>query len=236
MDLDLHREILSTLEYVYAGRKEVRLHNGHKGMPISYPATIQGFNDRGIIFKINKYQLVCLALDKQTFIQSDLLPSIVKAKLIDLDYPRAQVTLQHFIYTLDTIGKRELIRVQPQEPVQVNINDRYRKIKGTLVDISEVGIGVQTLVNIAYSSSLIRQGTAVQVSFRLPGETVETFMTGNIRSIAKEIQAETYRLGILISPNTQAREAIVRYISKRKTRILAELDALYSQLSQEKLP
>jgi hypothetical protein len=233
MELDLHREILSALEHVYSGKKEVRLHNDHKGMPVSYPATIQGFGERGIVFKVNKYQLVCLALEKQTFIQSEQLPSIVKARLIDLDFPNTQATLQNFAYTLDSIGKRQNIRVQPPEAIQVVINVNARKIKGILVDISETGLGVKTLRENVFHQSLLRRGASVLVLFRLPSETSDTLLTGAIRNIAKEIDNESNRLGILISPNSKARESIARYINRRKTRIQAELDILFTQLSQE---
>jgi hypothetical protein len=234
MELDLHREIISALEYIYSSKKEVRLHNDHKGMPVSYPATIQGFGERGIVFKVNKYQLVCLALEKQTFIQSEQLPSIVKARLIDLNFPNTQVTLQNFAYTLDSIGKRQNIRVQPPEAIQVVINVNTRKIKGTLVDISETGLGVKTLKGNIFHQSLLRRGASILVLFRLPSETSDTLLTGTIRNIAKEIDNGSYRLGILISPNSKAREAIAHYINRRKTRIQAELDILFIQLSQEK--
>ncbi len=233
MELDLHREIVSALEYIYAGKKEVRLHNDHKGMPVSYPAIIQGFGEHGIDFKVNKYQLVCLALEKQTFIQSEQLPSIVRARLIKLDYPKTEVTLQHFAYTIDTIGKRQNIRVQPQEPIQVVINDNIRKINGLLVDISETGLGVVTVGESVFSPTLLRRGASVLVVFRLPGEAGDTILAGTIRNMAREIDNASYRLGILIAPNSQAHETIARFISRRKTRIQAELDVLYTQLLQK---
>jgi PilZ domain len=233
MDLDLHREILSALEYVFAAKKEVRLLNVHKGMPISYPATIQELGEQGIVFKVQKYQLVCLALEKQTFIQSEQLPSIVRAKLIGLDYPKTEVTLQNFAYTLNTIGKRQTIRVQPQEPIQVLINDNVRKIKGLLVDISETGLGVVTVGAGVFSPNLLRRGAPILFTFRLPGETSDLFLAGTIRNTARDIDNVSYRLGIQISPDSQAHEAIMRFISRRKTRIQVELDVLYTQLSQK---
>lgn len=232
MELDLNREILSALENVYAGKKEVKLHNDYKGVPVSYPATIQGFNDQGIVLKVNKYQLVCLTLEKHTFIQSEQLPSIVKASLVNLDFPKTEVTLHNFAYTVDTIGKRAFIRVQPQEPIQAVLNNNVRKIRGQLVDISENGLGVVTVEQSAYSLGLLRRGASILVNFRLPGEANDTLLAGTIRNIAREIDINSYRIGILVSPSRQAHETLVRFIARRKSRILAELEVLYSQLSR----
>lgn len=232
MELDLHREILSALEYIFAGKREVKLHNDHKGMPVSFPAVILGFKDTGVVFKTNKYQLACLALEKHTFIQSDLLPSIVKARLIDMDFSHAEVILQNFSYTVSTIGKREFIRVQPPESIQAVLDHQAHKIKARVIDISEGGLGLVTTGGNIYSPGLLRRGSSVMVVLRLPGESAETFLAGAIRNLAKGGEPGSYRLGIQNSPNSQAREAIARFISARKTKILAELDSLYTQLSK----
>ncbi len=232
MELDLHHEILRVLKHVYAGKKEVRLYNDHHGVPVSHPATIQGFNERGVIFKINKYQLVCLALEKHTYIQSELLPSIVKARLIDLDFPIAQVTLQQFAYTVDSIGRREFTRVQPQRPILVTIKDNNRKMKGQLADISETGLGVQTIGPGAFGPVLMRPGASLSVSLRLPGYLTDILLPGKICNISREIEPGINRLGILISPDSQTHEAIASYVSQRKTSLLTEMVDLYMNLSQ----
>jgi len=232
MELDLNREILSALEYAYAGKKDIKLHNVHKGVPVSYPATIQGFGGQSIVLQVNKFQLVCLTLDKYTFIQSELLPSIVKASLEDLDFHKTQVTLHNFAYTVDTIGKRAFIRVQPQEPIQVVLNNNVRKIQGRLVDISESGLGVVVVEQSPFSLGLLSRGASVLVTFRLPGEATDTLLAGTVRNAAREMDINSYRIGILVSPSRQAHETMLRFIARRKTRILAELDLLYTQLSQ----
>lgn len=173
-----------------------------------------------------------MTLDKQTFIQCELLPSIVKANLEDFDFHKNQVILHNFAYTVDTIGKRAFIRVQPQELIQAELNNNVRKIRGRLVDISESGLGVVVAERSPFSLGLLSRGASVLVTFRLPGEAIDTFLAGTIRNIARETDINTYRIGILVSPSNQAHETMLRFIARRKTRILAELEVLYKQLSQ----
>ena len=72
------------------------------------------------------------------------------------------------------------------------------------------------------------------IILRLPDEPAETFLAGAIRNLAKGSEPGSYRLGIQNFPNSQAREAIARFISVRKSKILTELDSLYTQLSNVK--
>jgi hypothetical protein len=231
--MNLYREIISILEQLAQEKKEVKLINSHKGIPISYGATIQGFNTSGVIFQVHKYQVVCLELERQTFLYTDLLPSVVKAKVANIDIITGKVTLTGFVYAVESIGKRMMLRVEPDQPISVVISNDKRRLRGNLADISEKGIGLYVQASQTITTSVFIRHSKVLINLRLPTEPSEISLDGIISHIRKDGQA--YHLGINIAPDPIIKGAITSFISQRQMEILCELQILYDQLLQENL-
>lgn len=162
--------ILELLRRVAAAEAEIRLLNVYQGIPIAFPAAIVFVGQNSITVKTERYQLVCLYHERQTYIQYPGFPAVIRARVERLEPQVLQAVLSEFEYTREGIGERRQIRVWPKEGVtgELYLPDRAEAIKGELADLSLDGMGIY-LTDGEYYAHLFRQGRKVAISFRLPG-------------------------------------------------------------------
>jgi|YelNatPaOPRAMG01_1025707.scaffolds.fasta_scaffold01777_22 hypothetical protein len=166
----MSENIIELLRRVAVAESEIRLLNVYQGIPIAFPAAIVYVGANSIIVKTEKYQIVCLYQERQTFIQYPGFPSVIKAHVNGVDASNLQAELTEFSYVHDGIGERRQVRVWPKEVVtgQLRLSDRMETLTGELADISLEGMGIY-LPNNEYTIHLFRQGRKVAILFRLPG-------------------------------------------------------------------
>ncbi len=228
-------EILDAFTQIAAAKEEVRLINDHRGIPISFEASIIAIQDDSVLFRVNKYQCVCLELERFTYIQSPSLLSIVKGRVASLDFASNLATLSNFERASETIGRRTLVRVQPKEPLDVTIVYRGLKIRGSLADISSNGVGVFMMSAYIRNPGALKKSEQVQMMIRLPGEkgkVSEVRLTGTILYVNPD--KGSYRLGLHTSPEAHPKTLITQYVSMRQGEILRELKSLYEKLYRKK--
>ncbi|PWH18518.1 MAG: hypothetical protein DDG59_06135 [Anaerolineae bacterium] len=162
--------ILDLLRRIATAEAEVRLLNVYQGIPIAFPAAIVFVGQNSITVKTERYQLVCLYQEKQTYIQYPGFPSVIRARVERIEPLALQASLFEFEYMREGIGERRQIRVWPKEGVtgELQLPDRTETIKGELADISLDGMGIYLPEN-EYYMHLFRQGRKVAISLRLPG-------------------------------------------------------------------
>lgn len=150
---------------------ELRLLNLYQGIPIAYPAALVAIAPETICIRTEKYQFVCLYLERETYLQCILFPGIIKARVIALDLPKLQVFLADLELVDNQIGARTQVRVQPKGaiPGQVRPKTSINACSGELADLSQDGLAVY-LPQKNYISRLFPKGAAIAVSFYLPGE------------------------------------------------------------------
>jgi hypothetical protein len=225
-------EIILSLTRIFERRSPVKLINNYKGVPIHYEAVILEVTENEASFKVHPYQCVGLKLDQQTFIQSEGIEYSVRANLKSLDIIGKIAVLEDFLYAPDTIGSRAAIRVQPENPVDVVIHSRNRKIPGKLADISLVGMGIYSFSAYIDNPAFVNRGVSVSVVLAL--HEVNGFedvtLKGTIQNIARE--RNVYRLGIRTNPVDSTRQIINEYIDSRKQIVLREIEDAYQQVLQ----
>ncbi len=162
--------ILELLRRVAAAEAEIRLLNVYQGIPIAFPAAIVYVGQNSITVKTERYQLVCLYQERQTFIQYPGFPAVIRARVERIEPLALQASLFEFEYMREGIGERRQIRVWPKEGVtgELQLSDRTEAIRGDLADISLDGMGIY-LPDADYYAHIFRQGRKVLVSLRLPG-------------------------------------------------------------------
>jgi hypothetical protein len=166
----MNEAILNVFHRLYMGEGNIRLLNIFQGVPIAYPATITSIGSDSISVITEKYQMVCLYRDKETFIQNPELHSVVKARVSNLYISQLQATLTDFSYVENGIGDRRQVRVLPKEQVTggLQIADRSEMIGGELADISLEGIGIY-IPEKEFSPRSFRHGRKVAINYRLIG-------------------------------------------------------------------
>jgi hypothetical protein len=218
----VYTEILAQLEQLSESGKNVKLLNVFKGIPVSYEASIRRMDGLLVEFNVHRYQVLCLEIEKQTIIQDGGLLSPIKADVLTVDKFLNTAYLYNFTYASQTVGLRSTIRVQPEHPIEVQIARQNLRMRGTLIDISLEGAGMQlTLVAFVYGARTLTKGTTTKVSLLVPGEKTELQLPGTVSYIIR--QKEFYRLGISARPDLESKRILSQYITQRQVAIWREL-------------
>ena len=163
--------ILDLLNKLSASGSEIYLLNVYKGVPLSYAAKIIEVSERYIRVLTDTYQTVGMYIEKTTYIQSQWLPEILKADVIELDSRQKTAILANLSYVTNGIGKRMQVRIQPKEPMEGNIQNIQdnRIVRAELADISQEGLAFY-LPKLMFSQREYFKGAQIRVSLQLPGE------------------------------------------------------------------
>jgi hypothetical protein len=166
----MKNHIPDLLEKLSASPNEIRLMNVYKGVPLSFPACLAGGSSRALHVVTDPYQMVCLYIKRETFIQCDSLPETVRAKVIDLNPHQREATLSGFTRAPAGIGARTRVRVQPEKPLDGELQDEMggNLLQGRLADISQDGLAVY-LAQEFFSSWPLFPGARLTARLRLPG-------------------------------------------------------------------
>lgn len=229
-------EIMEAFAQIAAAREDVRLINDHRGIPVSYEASIISVQAASIVLRVHKNQCVCLELERFTYIQSPSLPAIIKGRVANLDFSSTLATLTSFERASETIGRRTLVRVQPKDPLDVMIIYQGQKIRGNLADISSNGIGVFMMSAYVRNPGVLKKSEQVQMVIRLPGEKgmgSEVRLVGTILYVNPD--KGSFRLGLNTNPEAHAKTLISQYVNQRQAEILRELKVLYEKFYRMKL-
>jgi hypothetical protein len=215
-------------------RKPVRLLNTYRGIPITNDARIITISQGYVAFNVHEYQAVCMTLEGKTFVQNELLPEVYQARAVAVDVLTRQAILTEFTGAGNSVGKRMAVRVQPKEPVDVEIYDGKRRIPGKLADISTNGVGVFTFATYIYGELAFEKSENVFIDVRMPANEVILRFEGKITSVAHQKGTFLHRLGVKLFPDSANEPSLLEYVSRRQDEILHELKAIYETMAQDK--
>ncbi len=221
-------DIREILQYLIKTERLVRLLNNYKGIPISYDARFVEEIPEGFIIQVNKYQNVCMENDRFTFIQSDQLPAIIRAKVLSVDIVQEMALLSEFSVAPENIGAREAVRVQPKDPITIVLASERRKLTGSLVDISVSGMGITIVTAFPFNPDLVKKAP-VTVEFKLPINQSSIKIQGTLVNIMAR-KSGNYRLGVMLNTDTNTKQMIARFIAARQAEILREMRAYHDVL------
>lgn len=163
-------EILSLFLQINREKKEIKLINVYKGFPISYPGKVIAVGKKAIKVKTEAFQTVCLYLDKETYVQSEIFPAVVKANVAELDFNKLDATLSSFKYMVGGVGNRTQVRVEPKEPMEglIQSKERHTVVRGELADLSLDGLAVYLEPQL-FTPRLYYKGAEIIIHMKLPG-------------------------------------------------------------------
>ena len=222
-------DILERIRTISISGEVFRLLNVYRGLPITYEGRVEDVSEQVIRFAVNRYQSICIGLENQTFIQNNLLPEVVRAKVVTVDPCGPAAVLTDFEYKGTLIGKRMHVRVEPDRPIRVSLGVTQNYI-GDMTELSMRGVSA-VLYPPLYSAMVWNRGEKVPIEFRLPDVaqkhqvTIKVF--GYVRYATLDRKKGGYRMGLQFLPPDQTTEAILsRYIAQRQSDLLNELKVL----------
>jgi hypothetical protein len=153
----------------------INLLNVYKGVPLSFPAKIIEVGDSYLRVLSETHQMVSMYLEKSTLIQSEGLPEIVQAEVIELDIRKHLALLANFNYVEKGIGNRAEVRIEPKESLPSELQDKVEQmtLRGELADISREGVGIY-IDRANFLSKVIHPNAKLDVIFNLQFEYLQT--------------------------------------------------------------
>jgi len=193
-----------------------------KGVPVIIQGHILEIRDKSIIFQVEPPDLICLAKVDNVLILSNVFIMGIRGEIAAFDPKNGTVELASFTYLDRGFGDREIVRVEPDEPVNALLSFENTSIDGAVVDISLNGFGilVQEQEEVTYT-----KGQTVSLKLNLLDQDVE--IPGAILAIFP--REGIVRLAISYSQEAPESAIVTRYISQRRAEIRQEIQAAYQQ-------
>jgi len=219
---DDQADILKTLQNNCKSKNglKVILVNYYKGLPIIYPATILGVELGNIDLDVNSQQAVAISADHYTLIRSQLFPYTVLAHAQYVNVKKHAVSLNKLSFIEVLAEKRAAVRLDLDPPVRATIQYGDQTIRGELVDISTIGVG---LTVDTYTE--VESGAELSVRFMIPDPVLQKQTLIKVPATIANIagSASPYSYKFRIAPEKHQEQLISRYSFQRQVEIIRNL-------------
>lgn len=222
------REILDVFERIKKGelKNDTYLLNYYKGVPVSYEASIVDI-DRGketVFFNVHRNQLVVMGMEKRTLIRSSHFRRDLVADINYVRHKKREVALMNFIYVDILSGKRNFVRVEVDETVEMKVSFDNRVAIGRCIDLSLKSIAA--FID-GGGDLLTAAPDLVRISANL---TAGSFVPQQVEVDAKvyKISEENGRWKVIFElfPNKKTELLISQYLVQKQIELVRELKEL----------
>jgi hypothetical protein len=157
------------LGQIARNRSEIKLLNVFKGLPISYDVSINSIGDSGIQVHSNRQQIACLYHQRETYLQGEELPFILRSQVMSINLGKEDAVLANLEVAPISIGNRAQIRVEPDEPLLavVKFDNSSAEFFVPIADISGEGAGIY-FEHFMFPSRLCQPGSELSMTIWLP--------------------------------------------------------------------
>ncbi|MBP6208584.1 MAG: hypothetical protein KA473_04040 [Anaerolineales bacterium] len=162
-------DILRLFRQILDDRSSIRLLNIYKGLPITHETKLVAVGNSDIQVPGNRSHIACLYYQGESFLQSSALPNIVRSTVKSLNLAQDYAILTDFEVAGPMIGKREQIRVEPDDTLIASIQFRGSAFEfmGSLADVSVSGVSL-LFEDFLFPTRLVQPGTEFQMSLSIP--------------------------------------------------------------------
>ncbi len=213
--------IEAELKSILLAKQQVELWSLYKGVPVMIRADIEQVAGVQALFAVQPPESISLTWSRQVVIHSPLLLHRVQARVDSFDVVTGKARLSEIRYQKSGYFERSQARVEPRNPISVEMKSGTHSIMGTLADISLIGAGVY--ITMVEPEHALKRAERTDLIICLPEGRVQ--VSGKIRGVGKSV--DFYRLAINFTDDTPQNRMVMRYISQRRKEILDELPRLY---------
>lgn len=211
----------------------VKLYNVYKGVLVNYEATIKHVAERAIKLQVARAQAVALAFERQTRMDVPGFATVIEGFVSEIDIPGETAWLRDLHPALTALLRRMETRVEPKDPVQVEVETSRMKLTTQLGDISGSGMGLSVAVLYA-TTTIFPPGSEITARiFGLPTSRNPVVVQGRVMYVRNEV--DQGRLGVGGVTSLLNTPAIRDYIGQRQSEIMRELNLIYQAEVQKQL-
>jgi hypothetical protein len=210
------------LAKVFKKLNRIKLFNFYQGLPITERVSILNFYQGTIQVKMDRVKMPFYENETFTYIQHDLIPTILKADIIKLDPSKSIMILGNLKFLDSSPVERSNIRVEPEKEIYASLSlDSKKILDGHICSISENSILLR--IKSEYIDELTQNplwNTELTLQFQIP--TKKSFLT-LIKTKAMLYSIVNDKIVLHISPNRLIKSRLRNYISIRQSDLLLNL-------------
>ena len=212
-------------------QRPVTLYNNYKGVPVTYDAEVAMISTEYVGFIAHPLQTAAIKLERQTFIQCNEIPDLIRANPISIDYTNRVVMMGNLRFP-HVIGA-DLYHswITPTQPVTVELDsDLGGTLDGALATLAVLDDNLlHAVVEVPAEVPFNRQDE-IRLSFKLPDKGGVVQLAGVVYSLTGVKGDESRRLEVEGRAGLQDEIAILAYLAKQEDALISELEATYMQL------
>ncbi|DAB34592.1 MAG TPA: hypothetical protein CFH82_04520 [Sulfurospirillum sp. UBA12182] len=210
------------LNKIFKKLSEIKLYNFYQGLPITEVVKIANFADGIIQVSLDPIKIPFYQNEEFTFIQHDLIPVIIKAKIIKAGPARSLMVLGKLEFLDSSPVERSGIRVEPEKEIYASLAKDSKKVtEGSIISLSENSVVLHVKPdNITKLLEKPLWDTELTLQFQIP--TQKSFLTV-IKTKAYIYSIVNEKIVLNISPNTLIKSKLRNYISLRQGDLIVNL-------------
>jgi len=215
--------------------RPVILHNTFQGVPIVNEATVAMIHPEYIGVVVHPYQTVCIREERRTYLESKLLPGLIRAYPVSIDYTNQVVVLKRLQIPKSITPDLAHSWVAPEKPIMVTITSAEQS--EMTVDLAEIAVLEENQIRIGLflpeDNPFARQDEVV-LSFLLASSDRPVVVKGVVHSLAKMRNRHQRRMEVAGRASMEDEISLLAFVGKREDQILRSLDKSYKKLRKAK--
>jgi hypothetical protein len=216
-------------------QRPVTLHNSYQGVPVSTEAEVAMVHQDFVGLIVHPYQAVCIKDARYTFIESKMLPEMIRAYPASIDYTNQVVLLKQLnvahAITIDLLHSW----VAPEKPIDVEIQSKNGDIStATLLGIAVLEDNRVRVVMAVPEGGPFLRGDKLSLGFKLDPLGEPLSVQGKVQSLIKIRNRDEKRLEVDGRAVMTDEVSILAYIAQREDQIMQGLDKMYKKLRRGK--
>jgi hypothetical protein len=210
------------LENIFKKSSDIKLYNFYQGLPITEKVKVLKFDQGLIQLKVDPIKFPFYENEKFTFIQHDLIPTIIKASIVKIEPNKSLMVLGNLEFMDSSPVERSGIRVEPERDIYTSLSLENKKIlDGSIASLSENSIVLHVKPeSVKYLSEQPLWNTELTVQFQIP--TKKSFLA-MVKTKAMIYSILNDKVVLNISPNRLIQSKLRNYISLRQSDVLVNL-------------
>ncbi len=216
-------------------QRPITLYNTFKGIPVTYEAEVALITPEFVGLVVHPYQTVGIKFERRTYLQSKLLPAMVRAYPITIDYTNQVLLLKHLEIAKSISTDLYNSWVGPVNGVPVEISsDEVEDLAGVLLEIAVLDDNVIRVAVAVPEDVPYQRLDYLDLAFRLPTGEDLVQVRGWVHSLKKIRKQPLKRMVVEGSAAMQDEISILAFIATREDAIMEELERTYRKLRKGK--
>ncbi len=227
--------IIQTLWQHLREQRPVTLYNTYQGVPITYEAEVAMVNMDFLGLVVHPFQTVCIKQERRTYIESKMLPGLVRGYPVTVDYTNQVVLLKNLEAAKSISNDLYNSWVKPEQSVVVEIeSEEIPDGSGTLLEIAMLDDNLIRAVLAVKEDMDINRLDHLNLTLKLPQKGDLVQIQGVVDSRQKIRSKPLHRLGVEGRAAMQDEISVLAYIASREDAVMGQLEKAYKKLRKGK--